>query len=76
MYLFFIYITFYTFYIVLLNKISFSPNLWLSSNIPNSNVSYVVKSIGGVGPMTIAALAQNILKSYYFNQQDIKNREF
>lgn len=27
----------------------------------------IIKSIGGVGPMTIAAIAQNILKSYYIN---------
>lgn len=29
---------------------------------------YMIKSIGGVGPMTIAALAQNILKSYFLHR--------
>lgn len=32
-------------------------------------ISYLAKSIGGVGPMTIAALAENILKSYYLTQE-------
>lgn len=41
-----------------------------------NNISYLAKSIGGVGPMTIAALAQNILKSYYLSMEDKENSEF
>lgn len=36
----------------------------------NTKIAYLAKSIGGVGPMTIAALARNILKSYYLTQED------
>lgn len=39
-------------------------------------IAYLAKSIGGVGPMTIAALAQNILKSYYLTQEDKEDIEF
>lgn len=46
------------------------------ANIEDSKISYLAKSIGGVGPMTIAALAQNILKSYYLNVGDIENKDF
>ena len=42
----------------------------------NSKVAYLAKSIGGVGPMTIAALAYNILKSYYLTQEDTENKAF
>lgn len=39
-------------------------------NEENCQIAYFAKSIGGVGPMTIAAIAENILKSYYLNQED------
>lgn len=42
----------------------------------DTKIAYIAKSIGGVGPMTIAALAQNILKSYYLIQRDKVNKEF
>ena len=45
-------------------------------NSDNSKVAYLAKSIGGVGPMTIAALAYNILKSYYLTQEDTENKAF
>lgn len=34
-----------------------------------SNIKYAVPSVGGTGPMTIAAMAQNILKSAYLSNQ-------
>lgn len=37
-----------------------------------TNLNYFIPSIGGVGPMTIAALAQNTLKSCY---QNLKNKQ-
>lgn len=39
-------------------------------NEKDCQIAYFAKSIGGVGPMTIAAIAENILKSYYLNQED------
>jgi len=38
----------------------------------NPNIKYITPLIGGVGPMTIASLAENILKSYYIQT---KNKE-
>ena len=43
------------------------------SNEEDCKISYLVKAIGGVGPMTIAALAENILKSYYLKVEDKEN---
>lgn len=37
----------------------------------NSKVRYAMKAVGGTGPMTIVAIAENILKSYYLT---IKNK--
>ncbi len=42
----------------------------------SSPIRYAVRSIGGTGPMTVAGLANNILKSYYLNFQDIDGDEF
>lgn len=42
----------------------------------NKKNIYMAKSIGGVGPMTIAALSKNILTSYYLNKANIDNQEF
>lgn len=33
-------------------------------------VKYVIKSVGGVGAMTVVAIAKSILKSYFFNLED------
>lgn len=41
----------------------------------STKIAYFAKSIGGVGPMTIAALAQNILKSYYLKEGDKESKE-
>lgn len=43
------------------------------SNKEELKSKYVVKSIGGVGSMTIAAISQSILKSYYLNIKDKEN---
>lgn len=43
------------------------------SKANESKVKYMVKSIGGVGPMTIAAISKSILKSYYLTQKDKEN---
>ena len=43
------------------------------SDEQNSKIKYFAKSIGGVGPMTITALAYSILKSYYITKEDIDN---
>lgn len=37
---------------------------------------YFVKSIGGVGPMTITAIAYSVLKSYYLSQKDKVDSKF
>ncbi len=39
-------------------------------------IGYGVQAIGGTGPMTVAALAQNILTSYYLGVKDKDHDEF
>lgn len=40
------------------------------SNLKEIKYKYYLPPIGGVGPMTVTALAKNILISYYLNYQD------
>ena len=43
------------------------------SDEENASVRYMAPALGGVGPMTVAVLAENILKSYYLSEADKEN---
>lgn len=45
-------------------------------DVANNLIQYGARPIGGVGPMTITALAENILKSYYLNVKNNKDDAF